>query len=253
MILASDSEKVAAFCRQFGEHRSQLLSLFDAFLPPALPSSSKVAFDSVSISSAVCPSIGGDWCDAFQRVDKSFAFSIGDVEGHGASAAASMEIIRAALFVLDHVCVDPEVSLQNVDDFIDRECPGLFTTAFDARYDPITHRLRYANAGHPAPFVRRIDGSLRRLAPADVPLGAGRIHGRCTHDDELQAGDLLIAFTDGLSEMTSDIEEGECRIARALANPAFATASKPAAMLLAALVRTHPRDDIAILTLRVWR
>jgi serine phosphatase RsbU (regulator of sigma subunit) len=69
----------------------------------------------------------------------------------------------------------------------------------------------------------------------------------------LQAGDLLIAFTDGLIEMTCDIEEGECRIARALANPAFATAATPAALLLAALVRTRPRDDIAILTMRVGR
>jgi anti-sigma regulatory factor (Ser/Thr protein kinase) len=63
-------------------------------------------------------------------------------------------------------------------------------------------------------------------------------------------GALFVAFTDGLIESTHDIDEGEARVAAALAHPAFAICSTPAALLCAMTVPTLPNDDVAILTLR---
>lgn len=225
----------------------------DALGMPPLPIAANIIFDAAYIPSTVGVHVGGDWFGAFQRGDGTYVVSIGDVEGSGVKAAAAMATIRAALFALECMCVHPVTSLDYLDAFIDRMNPALFATVFQARYDPDKRSLRYANAGHPAPFIYRADGSMERLAGVDVPLGAGCLSSRAMYAEHLRVGDVLVAFTDGLSELTHDIEEGERRIARALRNPGFATATRPAAWLRSALISTRPDDDVAILTMRVVR
>lgn len=222
-----------------------------ALTPAILPAAPSIAFDGAYVASTPGCRVGGDWYDAFERPDATFAISIGDVEGSGVDAALEMASIRAALYAFERVCVHPVTSLQHLDAFLERAYPGLFVTAFQGRFDPVSGRLWYANAGHPAPFVRRGDGVLRRLAPADVPLGLGGMTRRSLHIDALFPGDTLVAFTDGVTETTRDVLAGECRLAGAIADPAFGRASDPAAWLRATLVERHPVDDVAILTMRV--
>ena len=218
-----------------------------------LPTPSAVIFDGAYVSGTPGTRLGGDWYDAVERADSELAVSIGDVEGRGVEAAFEMSTIRAALFGLERVCLYPVTSLQHLDAFIDRTYPDLFVTAFAARYQPASRRLWYANAGHPAPFVRNERGDVRRLFLADVPLGLGSLRCRTLHVEELSAGDTFVAFTDGLIETTRDIEAEERRLARAIADPAFGAAARPAVWLRAALVDPYPADDVAILTMRVLR
>ena len=218
-----------------------------------LPTVQSIAFDGAYVGSTPGCRVGGDWYDAFERPDGTFAVSIGDVEGCGADAALEMATIRAALSAFERVCAYPVTSLQHLDAFVERAYPELFVTAFQARFDPASRRLSYANAGHPAPFVRSADGSLRRLFLADVPLGIGRWLRRTLYIDELRAGDTLVAFTDGVIETTHDIAAGERRLAEAILDPAFAAAAHPAAWLRTTLVARYPHDDVAILTMRVLR
>jgi len=146
---------------------------------------------------------------------------------------------------------DPARKLELADLVLRREHPDVFVTAFVATYDPAAHLLRYANAGHPAPFVRAADGTLSRLETAGVPLGLGAFDVLHTHERTLRDGDLFVAFTDGLIETTRDIEQGERFLADALAHPAFGVCSTPATLLRVLAVPTLPGDDVAILAMRV--
>ncbi len=145
---------------------------------------------------------------------------------------------------------DPARWLVVADSVLRHEHPDIFVTAFIAVYEPDSRRLRYANAGHPPPFVRSFDGTLARLDAAGVPLGLGDFDPPRTRRDGLAFGDLLVAFTDGLIETTRDIDEGERRVAEALAHPAFGFCSQPAALLRALVVPDVPGDDVAILAMR---
>lgn len=233
--------------------RPEVSRAFEALGMSRLPIASNIIFDAAYIPSTAGVRVGGDWVGAFQRGDGTYVLSIGDVEGSGVKAAAPMANIRAALFALEHICVNSVRSLDYLEAFIDCMHPSLFATAFQARYDPIARSLLYANAGHPAPFICRADGSIERLPGVDIPLGAGFAGSRGLYAAHLRVGDVLVAFTDGLSELTHDIEEGESRIAQALCNPGFATATRPARWLQRALLPKHPDDDVAILTMRVMR
>jgi anti-sigma regulatory factor (Ser/Thr protein kinase) len=194
--------------------------------------------------------IGGDWYDAFRCDDGTIAISIGDVAGRGLEAAVPMGKMRQTFRALGVLENDPAHWLLVADSVLRHEHPDIFVTAFIAAYEPDSRRLRYANAGHPPPFIRSFDGTLARLDAAGVPLGLGDFDPPRTREDGLAFGDLLVAFTDGLIETTRDIEEGERRVASVLAHPAFGFCSQPAALLRALVVPDVPGDDVAILTVR---
>jgi serine phosphatase RsbU (regulator of sigma subunit) len=231
----------------------EISRVLDGLAMPPLPADANIAFDAAYITSTPGVRVGGDWFAASVRDDRTYAISIGDIEGSGVKAAAPMISIRAALMALEGICADPVRSLEYLETFIDCLHPSLFATAFLARYDPSNGSLCYANAGHPAPFVRRAGGAIERLAAVDVPLGAGFMGSRALYQEQLGIGDVLVAFTDGLTELTHDIEEGESRIIRALRSRAFAASARPAKWLRSELISKQPNDDVAILAMRVRR
>jgi len=158
--------------------------------------------------------------------------------------------MRQTFRALAAVETDPARALAGADAVLRGEHPDIFVTAFVATFDVRTGCLRYANAGHPSPFVRCADGPLVRLHAGGIPLGLGAFGTLQTQEAALAHGDLLVAFTDGLIETTQDIDEGERAVGAALAHPAFAFCSQPATLLRAMIVPTLPGDDVAILTLR---
>jgi anti-sigma regulatory factor (Ser/Thr protein kinase) len=92
------------------------------------------------------------------------------------------------------------------------------TTCLCGIFDPETGRLRFSNAGHPPPLVRRADGSVERLTGAlSHPLGAGASMQHVQADVELAVGDALLLYTDGLVERRGEIiDEGIDRLAQRL-------------------------------------
>lgn len=250
MLIAQRASIAVGNARLYERQREVARTLQAAFLPQALPHDEELSFDAVYAPGTRDLTIGGDWYDAFPYADGVFALSIGDVAGRGLDAAVPMGKMRQTLRAFAAVESDISVALGAADAVLRREHSEIFVTAFFATYDTRTRALRYANAGHPPPFVRAAGGALRRLENAGVPLGLGAFDTLVTRDAVLDRGDLLVSFTDGLIEATHDIEAGENEVARALAHPAFGLCSQPAALLRAMVVPDVPADDIAILVLR---
>ncbi|HEV2463706.1 MAG TPA: SpoIIE family protein phosphatase [Acidobacteriaceae bacterium] len=165
--------------------------------------------------------VGGDYYDVFRLEDGRLGLAIGDVSGKGIAAALLMASLRASL---------RGISLDNPRDFAklmdkvnrlvyESSAANRYATFFFAAYDASTRRLDCVNAGHNPPMVLRCGTSngspdVLRLE-ADGPV-VGLLPGAPYTEQtvELRPGDLLVMFTDGISEaMTSDDEEwGEDRL-----------------------------------------
>ncbi|MET0449568.1 MAG: SpoIIE family protein phosphatase [Aeromicrobium sp.] len=143
--------------------------------------------------------LGGDWWDAFTLPDGRVVVSVGDVAGHGVTAATAMAQVRTALraYMIDgHT---PAGCVDRLDVLVQSLLPGQTATVVVLVADPATGRVELANAGHPPPLLLRGDGcdplpqSGRPLL--GVAFGAART-------DELVLGDddILLVYTDGLVE-----------------------------------------------------
>lgn len=249
LLLAQRAAIAVNNARLYERQRAVAVELQGAFLPATLPEVAGVAFDAVYVPGTADLVIGGDWYDAEVRPDGLIAFSIGDIAGHGLSAAVPMSKMRQTFRALGTVERDPSRVVTAADAILRREHDDVFATSFFGLLHPASGELHYVNAGHPPPFVRRADGTTHELEAAGAPLGLAGLEPPETRTARLAEGEMLLAFTDGLLEQDRDIEAGQRAVANALAHPAFGLCSTPAA-LLRALVVTTPRDDIAILAVR---
>jgi sigma-B regulation protein RsbU (phosphoserine phosphatase) len=149
-------------------------------------------------------SVAGDYYDAFypQPGDTRLMLVIADVAGKSVPAALLMATLQASLRTI----AGEGASLSDLVLRLNRYACAhsldgrRFTTAVIAEYDPATRRLAYVNAGHNAPILRRQNGDLESLDLGGLPLG---IEGAAAYDGgnkEMQPGDALIFFTDGVVE-----------------------------------------------------
>ncbi len=146
---------------------------------------------------------------------------------------------------------EPSATLDAADRALRSEQPERIVTAFLGILDPLTLALSYASAGHPPPMLRREDGSVVELAAIDLPLGLRNERTTGTnHCMMLSEGALLVLYTDGLTEATRDMLEGEKRLREALARDDVYRSVRPAAAIRRA-VAPESNDDVAILTVRV--
>ncbi|MDP8979730.1 MAG: SpoIIE family protein phosphatase [Acidobacteriota bacterium] len=154
--------------------------------------------------------VGGDYYDFLPLADGKLGIAIGDISGKGISAALLMSGLRASLRGQTMAGLHDLAGLMhNVNLLVfEASSANRYATFFYGEYDPVTRRLIYVNAGHNAPMVLR--GEVIRL-DAGGPVvgllkGAGYEQGVC----QLEPGDVLVGFTDGISEaMTADDEEWE--------------------------------------------
>jgi PAS domain S-box-containing protein len=231
------------------EHRVAM-TLQRAMLPAVLPAVEGLAFDAVYHPGATEAEIGGDWYDAIALPDGRVVVSIGDVTGRGLTAAVIMGRMRQAIDTLATYESDPVRLLDAADNVLRRAHPDAIVTALVGVVDPARSTLGYATAGHPMPFVRTPDGTIRQLPGRGLPLGLRDGRQPPTTTFALPPAALVVFFTDGLIESTRDIAEGERRVVEALRDGAVAGAADPAAALVARVLAGGARDDVAVLTLR---
>jgi GAF domain-containing protein len=144
--------------------------------------------------------VGGDWYDVFELPRGRLGVAIGDVVGHGIKAAALMGQLRTTLHAFAIEDHGPARTLELVDRFIQAMPGQAMATAAYAVIDPNDGSLRLASAGHLPPIIVS-NGSARivELEPA-APLGAFP-YGRCRESETtLEAGEVLVFYTDGLVE-----------------------------------------------------
>ncbi|GAC1523678.1 MAG: hypothetical protein NVS2B8_06450 [Vulcanimicrobiaceae bacterium] len=219
-----------------------------AALPRTLPSVPGVTFDAVYHAAAGDAEVGGDWYDAVVTSDGRIAFSLGDVAGHDLDAAIGMIGVRQAIRTAAFFGHAPHDMLETVNAAMAGEAVGRYATAFVATLDVASGDLRFAAAGHPPVFLRRANGRIETLASEAPPLGlfAG---GESFVDQRvtLEAGDVLVLYTDGLIEGDRDPISGESTLRATVASNAFAHAPSPAIHLRDRMLRVPARDDVAIL------
>jgi sigma-B regulation protein RsbU (phosphoserine phosphatase) len=162
--------------------------------------------------------VGGDYYDVFNLEDGRLGLAIGDVSGKGISAALLMASLRASL---------RGVSLNSPHNFAElmhrvnvlvyeASASNRYATFFFAAFDPRTRRLECVNAGHNPPILLR-NGEVIRLEAGGPVVGLLPLAPYLEQALTLQPGDLLLLYTDGISEaMTHDDEEwGEDRMIQA--------------------------------------
>lgn len=210
---------------------------------------------SVRYEPAGADEIGGDWYDAFNLGHGDIAIAVGDVVGHDMTAAAAMGQLRSTLRGL---AVDRAEQPAAVLNRLDTVTHRLSITSFATMIYGHLHRagrgwrLRWANAGHPAPLLLRPGHPPRWLEQAHgLVLGTGMPHpGRTDAEIGLDAGDTLLVYTDGLVERRGqDIDAGMREVAdRAAGAPADGSLDE----LCDTLAYHAPSDDdLVILAVRV--
>ena len=161
--------------------------------------------------------VGGDYFDLIALDDGHLGFAIGDVSGKGISAALIMASLRASLrgLILDDPG-DLAKMMEKVNRLVyEASSSSRYATFFFATYNPASRELRYVNAGHNPPLIARVSrGDVLRLEAGGPVVGLLPSVSYETRSLTLEPGDLLLAYTDGISEaMTGDDEEwGEHRM-----------------------------------------
>jgi len=182
------------------------------FLPETVPSTPGLK---VAAGSRFCLEVAGDYYDVITLPDGETVLAVGDVSGKGAAAALLMANLQASLRTAIGVSGHLRDIVGRINDLIHSNTPPeQYITFFVGIFDPKAQTLTYVNAGHNQPMVIREDGRTILLDKGGLILGALPEVEYEQDTIQLQSGDLLLMYTDGVSEaMNAEEEEfGEGRI-----------------------------------------
>jgi phosphoserine phosphatase RsbU/P len=145
--------------------------------------------------------VGGDLLDYVQLADEHFGVLVADAAGNGVPAALLMTGFRALFRGL----IKNDFTIRSVfrkanNQLLDSTAEHQFVSAFYAGVDTSTRRLIYVNGGHVPPLLLRVGQPVRRLEVGGPVLGI--LPGASYHEDSvvLQPRDIVVCFSDGLSE-----------------------------------------------------
>ena len=243
----------AAYRSRLSQELEASRRVADAFaraqLPSELPVTRDVRFDATYAAAEDLAAIGGDWYDVFEMGDGRYAFSLGDVTGHGLDAAVVMSRVRHAIRALASVESDPATILERANRVL-RLQGDQMVTALCGTYDARNGQLVYASAGHPPALIAGVAGSVRTLRSEAPPLGIVDAIGARSSVALLAPGEAFVAYTDGIVENERDFMRGEQRLHEVVGSLAFGTTPNPADAIRRSILGTRPgRDDIAILVI----
>jgi phosphoserine phosphatase RsbU/P len=204
--------------------------------------------------------IGGDFYDAFELPATRgwIGLVVADVSGKGLTAALMMAFTRAVLRSAAYNGAGPADALERTNRVLVRDArTGLFVTALAAVLDPTRGTLTYASAGHePALLARSGSGEIEELPAGGLMLGLGASVGTTDEVIELEPGDLLVAYTDGITDaVAADGRRfGDERLRAVIADHRADSAGEVVAAILAAVDAfagsTDQADDLTLLAVR---
>ncbi|MDQ2872922.1 MAG: SpoIIE family protein phosphatase, partial [Candidatus Eremiobacteraeota bacterium] len=201
--------------RQAYLHEKRIADVLQsAILEKTLPVHPELKFDAVYIPASREAAVGGDWYDAVDVGDGRILFSLGDVTGHGLTAALIMSAIRQSILVLGQHEKSPAEVLRKANATLRQQFPDTMATAICGFAMPAERRLLYANAGHPPPLLVTRDGTFLAQPFGSLPLGFDHA---AAYDDvavtPAPASSFLL-YTDGLTEYDRNIIAGEAVLER---------------------------------------
>ncbi|HKO36665.1 MAG TPA: PP2C family protein-serine/threonine phosphatase, partial [Pyrinomonadaceae bacterium] len=198
-----------------------------------------------------------DYYDFIHKRNGNLVVALGDVSGKGTAAALLMSSLHAAV----HAQFDTHDSLaetiSSINRYLVESIPAnRFVTLFYADLNPKTGELAFLNAGHNPPLIVHASGTMEQLAAGGLPLGimadADFREGRTT----LNAGDVLVIYSDGVSEAVSPSGEefGPTRLYEAVARNLEASAAGIRDRIESALTKfaqgTPAGDDITMVIVK---
>ena len=155
--------------------------------------------------------VGGDYYDFLELPEGKFGIAIGDISGKGVGASLMMASLQASLRgQVIHYGNDLASLMSQVNSLVyEASTTNRYATFFYAQYDPKTKMLSYVNAGHNPPFLIREGGEVLMLEEGGPVVGMlpPMIVEYTQGEIELRSGDLLVGFTDGISEAMNPAEE----------------------------------------------
>ncbi|MGW0733096.1 SpoIIE family protein phosphatase [Streptomyces sp. NPDC002851] len=283
VLLAQELVARAALCvdnaRRYTREHTAAVTLQRSLLPHALTGGTALDVASSYLPADATGGVGGDWFDVIPLSGARVGLVVGDVVGHGITAAATMGRLRTAVQTLADMEMPPDELLAHLDDLVlrlsEEEPEGDAADAADAAdatdaanknataflgatclyavYDPVTRRCTMARAGHPPPVVVAPDGHVSfPEPPAGPPLGLGGVAFEAT-EIELAENSLFGLYTDGLIRGADhDMELGMSRFGDVLAKAAAADPDLRTLCTSAVrqLVPVPQPDDIALLLAR---
>lgn len=176
-----------------------------SFLPKAYPSLPGWQIDAFWQSAS---QVGGDFYDMFMLPDGRLGLVIADVADKGVPAALFMALSRTLIRVVAQDIPDPTEALTRTNDLIISDTNSdLFVTVFYAILAPQSGEIVYANGGHNPPLLARLNGEMESLRARGIVLGiVSPIHLE-ERRTRLEPGDLLVMYTDGVTDAINEHEE----------------------------------------------
>jgi PAS domain S-box-containing protein len=242
--------------RLYAERDRIARTLQQSLLPPDLPE-----IDGVTIEARFRPAgegieMGGDFYDAFEAGEDAWAVTIGDVCGKGPDAAALTALVRYTLRAVTMHERRPEHALELVNRAIlrnrndDRFCSAVLAVIENR---PSGVCVELASAGHPLPLLLRPDGSVEAIGARGHLLGLWPDFEAEPLSIELEPGDALILYTDGVTDAraperildTDDLAE----LVRGCAGAGAAVLAERIERTVSEGLAGEPRDDIAVLVI----
>lgn len=214
-----------------------------------------LAFCETAASTVPCRSIGGDFFDWMVRPDGSFAFTLGDVAGKGPPAAL-LSALMQGLFAAQATGTDgPAASVSRMNTALTRRgIESRYATLFAAHLEP-DGQLMACNAGHNPPVLLS-RGGVRRLEKGGTVVGLFEGAAYTEESVQLEDGDTLVVYSDGVSEALSATEDefGDDRLIEAVTRvQAGSVQDVVDALLEAVKAFTHgapQNDDITVVVVR---
>ncbi len=187
---ALEGERVARQVRLAGVVQRQLI-------PQEAPNIEGIELAGVYIP---CYDVGGDFYDYIKLSDKQLVLSIGDVMGKGVPASLTMASLRSSLRAYAETAPSLAELIKRVNRMFCNDIGwGEFATLFCAKFDVDTSQLSYCNCGHEPPLLIR-DKKVISLSEGGTVLGIEKDYQYKINKVNLQSGDFIVMYTDGLAD-----------------------------------------------------
>ena len=235
-----------------GQELQQALEIQQSLLPKEIPQLAGFEIDGAWQPARV---VGGDYFDVITLGDNKLAICIGDVVGKSVSAALLMANVQASVRAFASADLSPSALCSKVNSVLcSNIATGKFVTFFYGVLDAQRRSLWYCNAGHLFPILIRCSGQTIELRDGGAVLG---VFPEWKYEDseiDLDAGDRLLLFTDGVTEAGLPVGEeyGEQRLAAAARSHADKSNSELKDFLLADVNRfcaSQFCDDVTLLVI----
>jgi sigma-B regulation protein RsbU (phosphoserine phosphatase) len=178
----------------------------ERLFPAVLPDVAGIEYECLCLPAKF---VGGDYYDVIPVPGGRTCVTLGDVSGKGIPAAVVMASVQASIRVNMTRGAD---SLSTAFTALNQTvyattAPERYTTLFAACFEPDGRRMTYLNAGQTAPMLLRNSGQVERLDASGPPVGL--LRNACFEEQsiELATGDLLVVFSDGVSEANNPAED----------------------------------------------